>query len=322
MLHQIHHGANSGLSGFPQFLKLPKEVQEEIWIRSLSGLQVNFMTVIEKVADPRVEEEIRREARSKAVSQAPLAPGTSRTPTSTPDEYTSSRITTVHCNTDDADGWGKYSTLSRLQEIATLCRGSRDAVQWLIWVWKSNQNLYKPLNIFVPSRQADSPSSLARYPGTQEVTWSLMDLPGEGGVMAIEMPRPPRFYDDGKYQERLKRFWGCDFPPSLQVLYLVDVSSTWHLGIQEIQNLKIQAGPWIGNQFVFVDLDHQSYSQKINWANVIEDLSPLVERINGPRRLCSPPRPDVVVRVLTAISPLPEGYVCKWCSQWEGNDFL
>lgn len=145
----------SPLQSFRFFSKLPAEIQERIWIQSLSvpGLQVSFMTVTEKVAESPMEEEIRVAEHDMIVPQRRgVIP------------HASSRLTIKHCRTDDPNGWGKYSTLSQLQEVATISRGSRDAVQRLLRQWAADRTLYKPLIIFARARREDSPNFVVPYP--------------------------------------------------------------------------------------------------------------------------------------------------------------
>ncbi|KAK4150443.1 hypothetical protein C8A00DRAFT_36941 [Chaetomidium leptoderma] len=227
-------------SKFTQYPKLPREVRDAIWTRSLpSGPRIDFKTIRQNPAPDARGDWSTLVTFSLYPSLRPLGV------TQRVDDYLSAMLSMVPSPVDGRGGWGKYSARTQAQEVAATCSDAHRVVVGAIRGRAADSKHPKPLLVFAAQEeQPYTHLNLRRRDTADGNFWNLKDAPAAAFLWQ------PSNLNTLKLQMLLV----CEVARHVKTLYLVDLTRPLRLTLKEFRGFNIRAGPWYGNQYVFVDL--------------------------------------------------------------------
>jgi hypothetical protein len=233
------------------------EVQDEIWKRSVSeplpdGSQIDFLTIKRRPINTRAEHRMV----SARIDQA-LANGMIQNNLlfeigdTVQREYRRSLVTVEHSDTENGT-WGSCSTRRQVQEIAAVCKNASAAANRVLQRRPAGPERSDPLRVLVP----ESYCGLLLH-----IDYGFPHLFSKfGDIKVLAFLWHPLGRTNGDMRMLMRRR-----QPFLRTVYLLDLNRPLRINVREFARLKINAGPWFGHWFAFVDLESNSVDDLVEY---------------------------------------------------------
>ena len=205
------------------------------------GKQIDFLTIKRKPIDARVERRMVTAQITRALADGASSFRLFKIANSVQREYQRSLVTVEHSDSENG-AWGSCSTRRQVQESAAVCKNASAAANRVLRRRPAGSpQRGDPLCVLVPECYS------GLLPRIDYRLSNLFNKFGNMEVIAFSWHPLGRLHADmKKLQERRPHF--------LKTVYLLDLTTPLRMTVREFARLKINAGPWFGHWFAFVDL--------------------------------------------------------------------